>query len=662
MIVKQFPFSSEEYTLTESGEFLVITNNEPILDVKTIVSFSDVLTPNDDNIIRSFRWGYDGITFSEWIVLLDNNSFNKIRTDSYSRFYLEFKYELIGNISVTIKDLKFVFEFIDDKWLNFKPFPQAYKRTSGNRHYPVKNNLFTRKPYDGQNPVIKLHEDLSYISNELYGHDVSYFRANPELESKDVIFLEYTIYHREDPKCCKVLVPNNEFPDNKYNFNALGPDFEMPFEINIDRRYFEHIFGHAKSPQKYDLIYFPLVDRMYEVQSSTIVRSFMSNPIWYKLNLVKYQDNTFIQQTPEIQDTLDKYTTGFEELIGHELKSDIEDIYNPIQTTIQSTHSDIVREYIFDEYVNIKKELILNLNTTISEYNYRFTDSYDIYGEVDGVRYAANDIWKIDDDRSFSCWFNIEKKTQKPKNVTEIIKLTENTYRIKSRFLPVNNLSTDDYISINNRTSNNTVTIGKILYINTNTKDIYVDIEIEPYFNDVLDIDWYVNVLDYSYDISYKQSLFYNYNSDLNEGIIIELFINKFIKITIDENVAWFNINYTIINNQWYGIIINFGNKFNQLSAYLYYIQPSSNKSNKLINVYSGLIENPPKKDRLQLNNISLKISAVKITNIRWNNEIVPLERHQNYLNQQLMTDSSHCIIIDNALPHSKLPYIGVPK
>ena len=54
----------------------------------------------------------------------------------------------------------------------------------------------------------QLYNGLNNIANQLFGYEVRWFRAVPQQRSKDVIFLEYTLYNvEEDPICIKVVIP-----------------------------------------------------------------------------------------------------------------------------------------------------------------------------------------------------------------------------------------------------------------------------------------------------------------------------------------------------------------------------------------------------------------------------------------------------------------------
>jgi hypothetical protein len=84
------------------------------------------------------------------------------------------------------------------------------------------------------------------------------------------------------------MVPNNTFPDAALTFDSWGLNFNQPFEIHIDRKYFESIFGKGSQPRKRDIIFFPLTNRIYQIDSMYVFRDVNNYPVYFKIQLVKY--------------------------------------------------------------------------------------------------------------------------------------------------------------------------------------------------------------------------------------------------------------------------------------------------------------------------------------------------------------------------------------
>jgi hypothetical protein len=146
------------------------------------------------------------------------------------------------------------------------------------------------QPYE-VGSAIGISKELSFQTNRLFGHEVVYFKTEPDRDSGDFIFKEWTLFKTTARKCIKVVVPNNVFPDNKPSFTEFGVDFEIPFEIHVDHTYFQMMFGANSQPRKRDYLYFPLLNRMYEIQGSYLFRGFMMEPTYWKIQLTKFHPN-----------------------------------------------------------------------------------------------------------------------------------------------------------------------------------------------------------------------------------------------------------------------------------------------------------------------------------------------------------------------------------
>ena len=89
---------------------------------------------------------------------------------------------------------------------------------------------------------VKIYKQLTNVINGIFGHEVNYFKTEPDLRTSDVILMEYSLHNVVDNQTIKVLVPDNEFPANDFQFDPYdGMGFEG-FEIHITRREFEKAF------------------------------------------------------------------------------------------------------------------------------------------------------------------------------------------------------------------------------------------------------------------------------------------------------------------------------------------------------------------------------------------------------------------------------------
>jgi len=243
------------------------------------------------------------------------------------------------------------------------------------------------------------------MTNEIFGHEIVYYRVTPQQRSADVVIKEWTIHNVSQQKCLKILVPDNEFPDSKPQFNNFGIDFEIPFEVHIDKGYWETYFGAGTMPQELDIIYFPLLNRIYEVQSTYVYRDFMQEPLYFKAQLVKYQPRASTLMPDNIAADIANMTISTDELFEGEMEKEIKRITKPEQF-ITITHAQDPTRYMVNRDMPIDRFDLYNHWTLISETLYDLETLYGSQGSVDAVVYRANAYMKIDEGRAFTFWIN----------------------------------------------------------------------------------------------------------------------------------------------------------------------------------------------------------------------------------------------------------------
>ena len=191
-----------------------------------------------------------------------------------------------------------------------------------------------------------MYKDLSSMVNQMFGLDANYYSVQPQARGRDVVLREYTIFNVVSEKCVKLMVDQNRFPDNSMNFNTFNATYEDPFEVHIDKTYFESIFGRGSQPRKRDVIYFPITNRLYEIGSTYLFRDFMNAPVYFKLELKKYspKSNTYFVD-PVHKEELEGITVSAEELFGNAIKDEELKITKPqqYQTTINQMSQDPTR-------------------------------------------------------------------------------------------------------------------------------------------------------------------------------------------------------------------------------------------------------------------------------------------------------------------------------
>ena len=152
-----------------------------------------------------------------------------------------------------------------------------------------------------------------------------------------------------------------------------GADFEMPFEIQIDKDYFQAIFGKTTAPQKRDVIFFPDTSRIYEISSSYLYRDFLNEPLYFKATLIKWQPKSNAEASPDLA-SLESFAPSFEKIFGKDQEEERKDIANPEQFTDTNVITDLTRDFLSPDS-SIVDEQFLNYFTVVSEHYYDLSAS-----------------------------------------------------------------------------------------------------------------------------------------------------------------------------------------------------------------------------------------------------------------------------------------------
>jgi hypothetical protein len=751
-------------TLYSSGEYLVLGNSKPYLNVLKATGVIEDIDDRGTGTIfkKEFRYSVDSVTFSEFqelttISLEDLGSFQWV--------WFQFRYILLSGGPVTIKkiELEYTPQPVDKFAGYVAPAIQDESRVYA---FPVtyKSN-FLWEPYK-MNRAVRLYKDLNLMVNNLFGHETTYYRALAQGRSKDVTLMEYSLYEHDDGKCVKVVVPNNQFPDNKLSMGPFGVDFELPFEIEIDKDYFQKIFGDGSGPQKRDVLYFPRTNRIYEISSSYLFRDFMNEPLYFKVNLIKWLPKSNAEQS-ETLTNLESYTVSTTKLFGDLIHDDEVKTTNPQQYNVATTVSDPVRDHLSNDQTIIN-ENVLNYYTVISEYHYsmealsyqnklvitidtsllkkdttyyaRFDPSStqedvqwyysmkkmaylgeDEYGksifryeagnsqveslynasqifypgsnfnlytseyagedysevivscsteglaepfEPKPVKYKAIGNFASTDDRSFSAWFRLKDSTESKIKVDSFI-FDQYSNEITLTLDRKNLYFVGDTVILN-RTSNSDFYIyGEVTAVTSQTSiTITADQEIVNYV-----ASSFPNWASYI-DLQVRKNLprIFLDSHDEGKGIRIELRGNRHFIVTLNEAKTYFSIpsnTGALENSKWYAIFINFSNTFKQLTLNVWRTQwdPATNlpATTELKIVYNRTVP-MIKGDYSSPVNYFLMPSAMDLTNIRLFNKVAETDKQVLILNQNIVKDAQLAIIIDNALPQSKLPLIGYTR
>lgn len=696
-----------------------------IIDASNSNNSGSILDAND--IAIDFRYSIDGKSWSLWTNVGTalgglTNEFSTlfdIALNPNNKFYPEFRFTsvlinddgtIIYNTEEPIDPTIVIVSFELDldygptpEVVIYKPAPVCTNEVSS-RPVVFSNCNFTFNPY-AVNRALNLYQDLSLMVNNVFGLEANYYSIQPQARGKDVILREYTLFNVVDEKCVKIVVPQNQFPDNKMNFDPFGLQFEEPFEIQIDKRYFEGIFGKGSQPRKRDILYFPIANRIYEINSTYLFRDFMNSPVYFKVELKKYtpKSNTYFQD-PAYKEELEGISLTTSDLFGVETRDEETKATKPQQyaTTITQLSQDPIRSYIYKELQTIEYDL--NNNWTIVANNYydlsaSFNDDsefgYDPDRYRNAVRYKFLPKSGQSTELAFTAWFNL-------RNYYDNQQLLRRPY-------PVINLtledSTDDLLYFNSFPKRHRLEEWQTYASNPNG---YVAIKGDKHHSGGYQV---VSVLDeYRFSVVNNTTVFSEgtiiwrmqkaqsrnlisglyqdvddsikgFRADIIHSGVMDDTGNQFLEtgslvIRLNDTIINSPLQFTPVYGDWYSIVVNFSNVYKQISANIWEmsydpVNPNEqtsklNKVHEVVRMFTdpilfnapSVVNNDTASPFYGTDNNSYKIftGPIYLTNIRLFKNMIDIDTQSTVLNQNIVRDAQLAHIIDNAKPLLKAP------
>lgn len=268
------------------------------------------------------------------------------------------------------------------------------------------DNLFN--PY-ALNKADNVYKQLNLMVSDVFGHNTRYYRTEPDQRTKDVILMEYSLYNVVDEGIVKILVPGNKMPTREFQYNIFGMEFD-DFEVHIVDEHFKKVFGSKTSPHAKDYLFFPLINRVYEVVSVSLADEFNMNTSYWRVMLRKYEDHSAtIKNTAN--ERLEDLIVGVDDIFGEEIQNEFEKVTKPQQyRTVSKEYADGVRIFT-NRYLKVRDENINNRWTVVSRNCYDLTEIK--YGE-DAVVYGVQANQTAENSFALTTWFKPKFKGTDP--------------------------------------------------------------------------------------------------------------------------------------------------------------------------------------------------------------------------------------------------------
>lgn len=325
----------------------------------------------------SLQYGYS-IDGTCWSCYMSYEEALAGTVDLNSDFYLRIK--VAGNIcSVTINDTPTT-DYTTALAEGFN-FTACSTQTSSNIY----------NPYANMDGAIALQQNLVDTVSCMFGIPIYYFKLAPNVTSKDLTFKEYTLMDVESVKQIKLLIADGTMPSSRPEFTDFGIEFQTDWETEIAKSMFATAFGPTAQPMEGDLIYIPMMKRMWMVNGAYEEKneSLMWIATTFKVSLVKYQEKGSVNlgDTEALVNTFVK--NKYDDLFGdddnqtYDSGTDATDAPKYAANSLYPVfESDATRKYISCDTVDIRSENIYYKGTLIADSKYEFINNGNIVSQI----------------------------------------------------------------------------------------------------------------------------------------------------------------------------------------------------------------------------------------------------------------------------------------
>ena len=642
-------------TVNEVGESILITLIAPYERVVSVLSYTDSVIGEDayNYFKKEFRWSIDDVTYSDYLNLTDENLYS-LNLDPNNPFWIQYRY--------TVESLEsgheLTFESISLEVLTEQGtlvvVPQ-YECCSGDEAN-VCNNLVleccgneTWNPYN-IGGAISTYKFLSKAVSDIFGFCVQYYKTEADQRSKDVVLKEYTLFNVIESAEVKIMVPDNELPTREIAFNPLMMDYAMDvFEIHVVKSEFEQIFGRKKKPEQGDYLYFPIMQKLYEVNSVARPDDFMYDSSYWRVGLVTYQQRgNFAFSDQNIEDEVEALISNLDDFEPEVIKEE-KIITKPQEyKTVGTEGNDYVRRILLKKLI-IKEEKIYNNWTVVGKYYYRLSS---LASSERGIVYRYNSGISEADSRSFTYWFKpgFTKPIYSNVSITSI----SNNGGLAEIIVSATGYAVGDYVVIEGTSDYNG--LAEIVEVSSSSYTIdkdYVSSTITPTAR--LHKEEKCNFLNYELNSSVLFGVSYTQNY-----YVIEINSMKYV-FNLTTNSA------SLSNNQWYAVVINFSNVFQQLSLFLWKSQTLLGSSDptrnvELENIYTSTYQTSSKVTLASNGEWGVYGCNMQFTNFRIFTQPIEVEEQSLVLSQYVVKNTDLAELVDNATPQLRLSRVSNPR
>lgn len=336
----------------------IINLNLAINDISKLEVYDEC-----NNLYTELKYAYS-VDSACWSCYMSYDEILENTIELVSDFYVRLRIQ--GNVSKILLDGEEITDFSTQLESGFNL-----------QTYDVNSN--TWNPYSNIDCSVSLYQQLNESIAAITGIPIYYFKVNGMKESSDMTFKEYALKSVTSVKQIKLIVNDGQMPSSKPEFAEFGLDWQTDWEVELAKGMFATAFGDTAQPTEGDLVYIPLMNRMWMVNEAYEEKkdSFMWHAATWKLALVKYQDDASVDLGFS-QDMVDDIVKNkYEDIFGEEENQEAQIDAAPILQAVPNNlypifKSDAVRKYISCQGIDIVQSMLYYKGTLISENMYKF--------------------------------------------------------------------------------------------------------------------------------------------------------------------------------------------------------------------------------------------------------------------------------------------------
>ena len=244
--------------------------------------------------------------------------------------------------------------------------------------------------------------EVQQAATEIVGIKCIWARATPVINSEDIVLQEYTLTEvgLECPKVIRAVVSNTDYNPGEYTIDLFNLQYVQPLEINVTIQEWQAVFGNTSMPQKGDVLYIDIYNKLFEVQSSELMYTIAAMPTYYKVILSKYNPTQSRRETEEFRESVEDLTISQTDLFGDLISEEVADNNATVETGYNNT-TYVDPQKDFDINSIIVKQIFGSDNNLICNAYYDFTNT------EANIVYHTDMIYERSAERNhliYSCW------------------------------------------------------------------------------------------------------------------------------------------------------------------------------------------------------------------------------------------------------------------